>query len=131
MEKIAVRRSEIHARYHNLLASLVERGLIRVPSVPQHCTSNCHMFYVLTADIEERTAMISHLRKAGILAVFHYVPLHSSPFAKSLGVPQVKLPVTDDRSSRLLRLPMFYDLTDREVAEVAGAVLDFYGNRQT
>ena len=89
------------------------------------------MFYLLAANLAERTALIEHLRQAGILAVFHYVPLHSSPFAKSLGVPQSDLPVTDDTSSRLLRLPMYYDLSDREVTEVAEAVLDFYKNRRT
>ena len=128
MEKITARRSEICARYASMLAPLVERGAIRTPVIPQHCATNHHMFYVLAADIEQRTALIAHLREAGILAVFHYVPLHSSPFARSLGVPQVSLPVTDDVSSRLLRLPMYFDLTDREVAQVAGAVLDFYRN---
>jgi len=58
--------------------------------------------------------------------VFHYVPLHSSPFARGYGVPQTPKPVTDDVSARLLRLPMYFDLTDAEVARVAGAVLDFY-----
>ena len=88
------------------------------------------MFYVLTADLHERTALIAHLREAGILAVFHYVPLHSSPFARTLGNKPVVLPVTDEISSRLVRLPMFYDLTDREVAEVASAVLDFFRRRE-
>ena len=89
------------------------------------------MFYLLAADLAERTALIEHLRQVGILAVFHYVPLHSSPFAKSLGVPQADLPVTDDTSRRLLRLPMYYDLSDRDVTEVAETVLDFYKNRST
>ena len=129
MEKITTRRGEIYDRYAGLLAPLVEDGLIQIPSTPQHCTTNYHMFYVLAADIDERTALIAHLRQAGILAVFHYVPLHSSPFAQSLGVRQTSLPVTDDASSRLLRLPMYFDLTDRDVAEIAGAVLDFYRNR--
>jgi dTDP-4-amino-4,6-dideoxygalactose transaminase len=97
--------------------------------VPPHSTTNYHMFYVLTADIEERTALIAHLRAAGILAVFHYVPLHSSPFAQSLGVPQTRLPRTEDLSARLLRLPMYFDLTDREVEEVASMILDFYLTR--
>jgi dTDP-4-amino-4,6-dideoxygalactose transaminase len=112
-----------------MLAPLVERGLIRIPFTPQHCTPNYHMFYLLAAGLAERTALIQHLLQAGILAVFHYVPLHSSPFAKSLGVPQVDLPVTDDASSRLLRLPMYYDLTDRDVTEVAEAVLGFYQSK--
>jgi dTDP-4-amino-4,6-dideoxygalactose transaminase len=126
MEKITRRRGEIFNRYVDLLSPLVSRGLIRITTAPPHCYPNYHMFYVLTADIEERTALIAHLRAAGILAVFHYVPLHSSPFAQSLGVPQGNLPRTDELSSRLLRLPMYFDLTGEEVDVVAGAVLDFY-----
>jgi dTDP-4-amino-4,6-dideoxygalactose transaminase len=81
---------------------------------------------LLTADIEERAALIAHLRAAGIHAVWHYVPLHSSPFAQSLGVPESRLPRTEELSARLLRLPMYFDLTDAEVEEVASSVLDFY-----
>ena len=126
MEKITARRSEIYTCYADMLAPLVELGIIRTTNVPQHCQTNYHMFYILAADIEERGALIEHLRQAGILGIFHYVPLHSSPFARLLGLPQVSFPVTDDASSRLVRLPMFFDLTDREAIEVAGAVLDFY-----
>jgi dTDP-4-amino-4,6-dideoxygalactose transaminase len=129
MEKITRRRGEIFDRYVAILAPLVERGLIRIPVLPQHSTTNYHMFYVLTADIEERTALIAHLRAAGILAVFHYVPLHSSPFAQSLGIPQTHLPRTEELSARLLRLPMYFDLNDSEVEDVASTVLDFYRTR--
>jgi dTDP-4-amino-4,6-dideoxygalactose transaminase len=87
------------------------------------------MFYILAADLEERTALIAHLRDAGILAVFHYVPLHSSPFARSIGVPQADLPVTDKVSSSLVRLPMYYDLRDHEVDQVAHCVIEFYEAR--
>ncbi len=131
MEKITARRREIYLSYNGMLAPLVESGRIRIPFIPQHCTPNYHMFYVLATDLAERTALIEHLRQAGVLAVFHYVPLHSSPFAKSLGLPISDLPVTDNISSRLLRLPMYYDLSDREVAEVADAVLDFYKTERT
>ena len=131
MEKITARRREIYHRYSSMLAPMIESGLIHTPYTPQHCTTNYHMFHLRAADLAERTALIEHLRKAGILAVFHYVPLHSSPFARSLGVPQFDLQVTDDTSSRLLRLPMYYDLSDRDAAEVAEAVLDFYKNRRT
>ena len=129
MEKITRRRGEIFERYVAMLAPLVERGFIRTPVVPKHCTPNYHMFYLLTADFEERTALIAHLRAAGVLAVFHYVPLHSSPFAQSLGVRQMRLPNTDELSARLLRLPMYFDLTNQEVEEVASLVLDFYETR--
>ena len=130
-EKITARREEIFNLYAGKLAPLVEIGLIQTPFTPQHCRKNYHMFYLLTANLAERSALIEHLRQAGILAVFHYVPLHSSPFAKSLGVPQSNLPVTDDASSRLLRLPMYYDLSDWDVIEVAEAVLGFYESRRT
>ena len=126
MEKITAQRGRIFDRYASMLAPLVEKGLITLPVVPQHCVTNYHMFYILAADIDERTALIAHLRAAGILAVFHYVPLHSSPFAKANGVPQTSLSVTDTRSSQLLRLPMYYDLTERECDEVAAAILAFY-----
>lgn len=126
MEKITRRRGEIFHRYAEMLAPLTQRDLIRTPVVLPHCATNYHMFYLLTADAEERTALITHLRDIGILAVFHYVPLHSSPYAKSLPIPNFDLPVTDELSARLVRLPMYFDLTDHEVEEVASAVLDFY-----
>lgn len=126
MEKITRRRGEIFDRYAAILAPLAECGLIKLPVLPAHCTTNYHMFYLLTAGAEERAALIAHLRAAGVLAVFHYVPLHSSPFAESLGLPRKRLPQTEELSARLLRLPMFFDLTDEEVEEVAHAVLDFY-----
>lgn len=129
MEKITTRRGEIFHRYAARLAPLASKGLIRAPIIPQHCATNHHMFYILAADLEERTALIAHLREAGILAVFHYVPLHSSPFAKSLGSPVISLPATDDASSRLLRLPMYYDLTNSQVDQVVDSVLGFYENK--
>jgi dTDP-4-amino-4,6-dideoxygalactose transaminase len=127
MEKVTRRRSEIFERYAAILAPLAECGLITLPALPPHCTTNYHMFYLLTADVQERTALIAHLRAAGILAVFHYVPLHSSPFAESLGLPGKHLPNTEELSARVLRLPMYFDLRDEEVEEVAHTVLDFYG----
>lgn len=129
METINTRRREIYHRYAEALAPLAEEGLIRTPFIPEHCTPNYHLFYVMAADLAERTALIEHLRQAGILAVFHYVPLHSSPFAKALGLPELNLPVTDDASSRLLRLPMYYDLSDRDMKEIIEAVLAFYRDR--
>lgn len=129
-EKITRRRGEIFDQYCAMLRTLVERGLIEIPVVPEHCATNYHMFYLLTADVDERTALIAHLRATGIQAVFHYVPLHSSPFAQSLGLTHTNLPKTDELSSRLLRLPMYFDLTDQEVEEIGNAVLDFYQTHQ-
>ena len=130
MEPITSRRRAIYERYAAALAPLAADHRIGVPFAPQHCATNHHMFYVLTADLEERTALIAHLREAGILAVFHYVPLHSSPFARSIGLPQAVLPVTDEISSCLVRLPMYYDLSDHEVDQVARRIIEFYEGRK-
>lgn len=128
IERITARRRHIFTRYAEALAPLAAAGRIRLPVIPPHCAPNYHMFYILTADIEERTALIAHLRARGILAVFHYVPLHLSPFGRSLTPTPPHLPVTDDASARLLRLPMFFDLTDSALDDVAGEVLRFYGH---
>jgi len=127
MEGITARRKGIFEQYARLLAPLADRGLVRLPVVPAHCRSNYHMFYLLTAGIEERTALIEHLKRAGILAVFHYVPLHTSPVGRSLGGRDGMLPVTEEASARLLRLPLYCDMTEGEVCEVVGEVYDFFG----
>ena len=130
MNQITGRRAAIADRYARMLAPLLHAGRVRMTAVPQHCASNHHMVNLLTANIEERTALIAHLRESGILAVFHYVPLHSAPFAQALGLPERRLEVTDDASGRLLRLPMYFDLTDGEIDEVAGEILRFYSNNE-
>ncbi|WP_376098462.1 dTDP-4-amino-4,6-dideoxygalactose transaminase [Roseomonas sp. CCTCC AB2023176] len=130
MDRITARRGAICDSYARALAPLAQRGLIGLPWTPPDCTPNHHMFYVLARDIAERTALIAHLRAAGILSVFHYVPLHSAPFAGTIGVPRTELPVTDDTSARLLRLPLYFDLTDAEVTEVAARIRDFYETRE-
>lgn len=126
METITERRGRIYRSYARLLAPLAERGLLRLPVVPQHCSTNYHMFYVLTKDIEERTALIDHLKRQGILAVFHYVPLHSAPFGRSLGGRPGELPQTEALSACLLRLPLYYDMTEDDVRTVATAIAGFY-----
>jgi dTDP-4-amino-4,6-dideoxygalactose transaminase len=126
MERITVKRGSIFRSYAERLAPLAERELVRLPFVPEHCTTNYHMFYVLVANIEERTALIDHLGKAGILAVFHYVPLHSSPFGHILGGRAGTLPVTEQVSERLLRLPLYFDMTEPDVRDVVHAIYDFF-----
>lgn len=126
MEVITARRRQIFELYSKLLAPLERQGRVKLPFIPAHCSTNYHMFYILVADIEERTALIEHLKKAGILAVFHYVPLHTSPVGRSLGGRDGTLPVTENIASRLLRLPLYYDISDDEVAEVASEVIRFF-----
>jgi dTDP-4-amino-4,6-dideoxygalactose transaminase len=129
MDEITARRRRVHESYYAALQPLAERGLLTLPTIPAHCSSNYHMFYVIVADLATRTALIAHLKAAGILAVFHYVPLHTSPVGLSLGYESGMLPVTEDLSDRLLRLPMYAGLEDSAVAAVVEAIRSFYGVR--
>ena len=98
-----------------------------LPSVPGHCEQPYHMFYVLLPTLEYRTALIEHLRRRGILAVFHYLPLNLSPMGKRHGGQRGQCPVTEDVADRLLRLPFYTGLQPHVQAEVIEAALEFGG----
>jgi dTDP-4-amino-4,6-dideoxygalactose transaminase len=126
-EAITARRRAICTRYAEGLRHLAEAGLIGLPqAAPQHLQSNGHMFYLLARDLEQRTALLAHLKAAGIYAVFHYVPLHDAPAGRRFGRSHGDLPVTRDVADRLLRLPLYYSLHDAEVDQVIDAVETFF-----
>jgi dTDP-4-amino-4,6-dideoxygalactose transaminase len=131
MEYITERRRAVYTRYRDILMPLQQRGDIRLAVIPKGCTTNYHMFYILMESEPIRAALIEHLKAQGILAVFHYVPLHASPMGQTMGYRKGMLPVTEDVSDRLLRLPMYFDLTDTQVEVVASAIWSFfYGEKQ-
>jgi dTDP-4-amino-4,6-dideoxygalactose transaminase len=125
LDAIAERRRRLYHAYREQLAPLEEAGLLRLPSLPEECVSNYHLFYVLLPDVGARDGLMAHLRQHGILAVFHYVPLHSSPMGQKLGYAAGQLPVTEDVSGRLLRLPLFYELKEEEQRRVVDQVKAF------
>jgi dTDP-4-amino-4,6-dideoxygalactose transaminase len=98
---------------------------IGMPYVPRHCEQPYHMFYVLLPSLEYRTALIERLRTLGILAVFHYLPLHLSPMGQRHGGRRGQCPVTEDVADRLLRLPFYVGLGANEQDEVIEAILEF------
>ena len=108
------RRVELFNRYYDVFADLEATGRVKRPHIPNDTVGNGHMFYLMMRDIDDRDAFIAHMRAGDINCPFHYVPLHSAPagqrFARTHGDA---LPVTDDTSARLVRLPMFYDLPER------------------
>lgn len=114
-------------QYYELLAPIAEAGKIELPYVPEHCVHNGHMFYIKTKDLEERSRLINFLKESDILAVFHYVPLHSAPAGVKFGRFHGEDKYTTKESERLLRLPMFYQLTREQVDYIAGKVKEFYG----
>ncbi len=113
--------------YQELLLPLKEAGLIELPVIPKGCVHNGHMFYIKTKDMEERTRLIDFMKENDVLSVFHYVPLHSAPAGIKFGRFHGEDKYTTAESERLLRLPMFYQLTEEQVRYIAGKVKEFYG----
>ncbi len=128
LDPIAVRRQEIYQAYRHRFKRLEAEGLLQLPFRPEDCTSNYHMFYLLVPDVATRDGLLDHLRSRGIHAVFHYVPLHSSPMGVKSGYHEGDLPVTESVSGRLLRLPFYYEITEEEQQAVVEAVGEFLRN---
>jgi dTDP-4-amino-4,6-dideoxygalactose transaminase len=122
MQAISDRRRQIYEYYQQSLQPLADEGLVRLPTVPEGCTQNFHLFYLLTRDAKTRDGLLAHLNSRGIGAVFHYVPLHSSPMGRKLGCDARPLPVTDAVSACLIRLPFYYTITADEQADVVREV---------
>ena len=112
--------------YYEQLSGLAAEGRIELPVIPAECEHNAHMFYIKTADIEERDALISYLKQNDIMAVFHYVPLHSSPAGRRLGRFHGEDRYTTNTFERLLRLPMYYGLENDQVEYICGKITEFY-----
>lgn len=121
---IQARRRELWETYFDGLTDWARDAGARLPIVPEHCEQAFHMFYVLMPSLEARARFIQFLRDRDIGAVFHYIPLHSSPFARSLGV-SVECPVTTDVSDRLVRLPFFNGLTEAMQSRIIDAIRTF------
>ncbi len=127
-DEIIDRRRYIFSRYAELLESLEKKGHCQLPAREEEgIWGNGHMFYLILNSLDERTRLTNHLKDNGILAVFHYVPLHSSPAGKRYGRAHGGLDVTDILSDRLLRLPLYHDLQEAEIVKVAQAVNSFFG----
>ncbi|MBI4964440.1 MAG: dTDP-4-amino-4,6-dideoxygalactose transaminase [Desulfomonile tiedjei] len=128
-EAIVAARCKIIARYQDLLRGFGDEGLIRLPYFEDYTTCSGHLFYVITRSEKERSELIRHMAQHDILTVFHYVPLHSSPGGIKYGRTAGTMNVTEDVSARVLRLPLYYGMTDDEVETVAKTLADFYGRK--
>ena len=124
-QSITRRRLEIWKEYHEGFAALEASGKLRRPVVPEHCRHNAHMYYLLVEDLAVRTRLLEYLGEKGILAVFHYVPLHASPAGMRYGRCGGNLRTTEKISDQLVRLPLFFEL--KEARTVIEAVYGFYG----
>jgi dTDP-4-amino-4,6-dideoxygalactose transaminase len=124
-DQIQSMRREVWKNYARELASWAETNGARLPIVPPECEQSYHMFYLIMPSFESRQALISHLAGVGILAVFHYLPLHLSPMGLRFGGCHGDCPVTEDLADRLLRLPFFTGMSTSEQAQVIDAVRAF------
>ncbi len=125
MDEISEARRRAFERYADGLRSYADDGRISMPHVPAECGSNFHLFYVILPGAKERDGLIRHLGNHGITAVFHYVPLHTSPKGRSFGCVAGSLPRTEDLSRRLVRLPLFRDVSEESQDRVIAAVGEF------
>jgi dTDP-4-amino-4,6-dideoxygalactose transaminase len=125
LEPIARRRRAIYDFYCHHLAPLGDRGLLQLPGIPDGCQSNDHMFFVVLPEAAARDALIEHLKEHGIIAPFHYVPLHTAPVGLKFGYRPGDLPVTEDLSGRLMRLPFYCEISEVEQMEVVSRIKDF------
>jgi dTDP-4-amino-4,6-dideoxygalactose transaminase len=117
LDNIQNRRKLLWNKYYELLRPLAEKGMFALPDVPDYATNNAHMFYLVCNNLEERTALIKKLKENGVLAVFHYLSLHSTEFYKDKHDGR-DLPKCDRYADCLVRLPLYYELREEEVVEI-------------
>ena len=125
-ELIRSRRRRVWEIYQQALAPLEQEGKLALGRIPSQAESNYHIFYLRARSPDEQEKLLQHLKQRGVPASFHYVPLHTSPFGRSLADEPVSLPVTEQIATTLVRLPLGPHLTDEQAQYVAGQVLDFY-----
>jgi len=112
--------------YYSNLREMENKSFIELPTIPDECIHNAHMFYIKVKNIEERTALLEYFKLKDILAVFHYVPLHSAPAGLKFGTLKGRDKFTTSESERLIRLPLFYAITENEISYVVQIIYDFF-----
>ena len=125
IKKIQKRRKEIWRSYYDHLKSLADFGLIKLPWLPDFATNNGHIFYILTGNRRERDQLLKYLVKQGIQAVFHYLPLHDSPYYHDKHDGR-ELPYAHYYADRIIRLPFYFELLDNQVEYIAEKIFRFY-----
>lgn len=125
IELIQCKRMSIWNKYDNELSSFCKEYKVRTPHIPSYSTNNAHMYYLVCTTMQERTNLIEHLRNDEILSAFHYQSLHRSPFYTDKYKGSA-LPNSDHLTDRLIRLPLFYELTDQEQDKIISSIKTFY-----
>lgn len=124
--KIFAKRTKIWEKYHKTLEGLTNTHPIEIPTIPSGCEHNSHIFFLKLSNLNERTLFIEHLKSKNVMATFHYIPLHSAPAGKKFSIFSGKDEFTTVESERLVRLPLFYNMTENMQAKVVNAVTSFF-----
>lgn len=130
LKDINNKRIQIWNRYNDYFEKYEKSGIIRRPCIPKHCSFNGHMFYIRFNDIKMRTRFIENMQKKKISTVFHYIPLHSSPAGKKYGRYEYDMSITNKVSDTLVRLPLFYGMTEEMQNYVLDNIGDFFNEIQ-
>lgn len=125
-EPINQRRLQLWHNYYDAFKVLAAQGRIELPTIPANCQQNAHMFYIKLNDVEDRTRFISYLKEAEIMAVFHYIPLHACPAGEKYGEFHGEDRYTTKESDRLVRLPLFFNMTDITQRTVINTILSYF-----
>lgn len=129
IDEINNMRGEVFDNYNKGLKELETRGLLRRPIIPEYNEINYHMFYIILNSEKERNGLMNYLKAKDILSVFHYLPLHTSPMGMRMGYSVGDLPITEDLSARLLRLPMYAGLKKEEVNYIIDCIKEYFKGR--
>lgn len=125
LDDIQNKRKQLWNKYYEGLQPLAEKGLVRLPQIPEYATNNAHMFYLVCRNLEERSALIKYLKEHDVLAPFHYLSLHKSDYYTSHNSDIPKLPVCDMYADCLVRLPLFYELTLEQVDDIVKIIKQY------
>ena len=129
LDMIQDRRKAIWQKYHEGLKDLADKGFFTMPDIPEYATNNAHMFYIVCRSLDERSALIQYLKEHEVLSVFHYLSLHKSDYYLNHYTDRPELLNCDRYADCLVRMPMFYELTDQEVCTIVKSIHDFYNGR--
>ncbi len=125
-DEINEKRIHIFKRYYEGLKALEDKGLLRLPIIDKDYEINGHLFYILLKDADTRDRLLKYMNNNGVNCTFHYIPLHTSDLSKEL-YGEFKLPITEDLSYRLMRLPIYYTLADEDIDYVLAKLYEFFG----
>ena len=126
-DEIMSERLHVWNTYQSMFEPLEKEGLLVRPYIPEYAEHNAHCYYLILSSLDERNELLDFLREKGVGAVFHYIPLHSAPAGIAQGYQKEDLPLTEEYAGRLLRLPLFSNMSESDLFHIVNSVYSFFG----